>query len=924
MIFNSIDQEFVYQDEQMFREYDQSNFIANAKYAINNTITPEKPVSGKHHSYMINKTIDTLNNIVVNKNIINVLNHLDTTDTEHVFQYVLQDVKTIKPSYLVDYVNLIGKTIEDLINGEDNIVAFLSGDVALKAKRQIVRTTTDLKWYYPKELVTDREIRKEPVTKALLDKVIVPSIKKFDKVKQSVNEEVHNVLDSIKTCDSTINAYKEVIYRMKQTGEINSKVLTRLDYLTYNSVRIYMDIKSYMAFMMLRKINNIIFNTKACVKLYERFVTKSTNVSINESTEYVESVIDGYVVPSDTESISSSLLDGNIDAYQIIADNISQFHKGILINSNSRYEDKDLPEIIHDVTSEDMEYSTESYESTQKIFILINECLTVLAKNSDDYLMIFDDLIEKSGLSLGIVDKYKPVVDNISDLSMYSPVSNEQNYDMYMRMLKEVSEYPTNMQRLARTIKETHSTIEMLQERFTKNINGEFKNASVITEVNAFLTEFETQYKTLVNLVAGNFMVRLKSLAVKLESLNKGTEDVRSTSDVYGESYDFMNIAYESIMSDIMDTNDIIFEAYSRQFFAEKEYLEKGVVVVFEDEQPTKSENKNEDNDKVSGTDNASNPTKDASTNTSGQKNVSKNAFEKIKNRLNIWIEDLKKAFRQYTKKYGTYHINWLNRKINANQTRKEYLLSRSYNNCHGKILPYDKMPRETILSNMNSLQNNIKNMTAGEIAKISSIETMAQKLLSFMPSDKLSTFSTKKTSDESDGSDVSTAVIIEKFYKVGNNNYESVIYKNGELKTLITEIISSMESYYNSFVDTIMNSINGVNEAIKSTIETYVTESVLFDEVDFYSEAEETPNSSTNANDGKDSSLIVKTEWIRTVCKTYTSSVLNSLRNRYADYLLLLKEFVPATATDTNAKTVEVKTDTTNENKSEETTDNK
>lgn len=852
MFPKTYDKEFIIKDLEIFKEYDETNFINNARFALFNTNSLNKKMSDNYYCEMLNKTISELENIYIDINDFNDVINLKNIDNFKIngLKLLPMDVENIRIQYLTEFTENIGYTIEKIINNYQNIDELInkysSSDITFKVKKQIVKSSLP-QHMSPMELMKCDNYKNCIIDTDYFKNNIIPFLKNFNTLKYNTIKESKEILKVICENNNIISTYIDTINNIKSEDNLSKEILSKLNYFVYNSFRSLMEIKSFVVYMVMRKINTINQNINICINICNEIKSYSDSFE----NKLYESISLETINPKDTESLSTSMIYGDLSPFISTSNNILEFHKGIISNF-SNLDNKLSNENIEYYIS-NFDYDNCVYEEVSNIYTSIIQCLYIFDKNSEDYLLVFDDLLEKSGLKDGILDGYKHKLNVIDNLSNYNLSSLNNNEDLYFNILNEVMNFPENIKSVSNIIRDGFEIIENMIETLNQKANGEFKNTEAIIEINSFLDDLKTQYISLINTTSNKFMNRLVDLSVKLDSLLPKTSETSDKIQI-DDYYDYNKLAYESIIDDIIDSNDIVFESLQKQFFIEKELIEKGVHVVFEEE--------NSDT-KVTVTDN------NKETTSSSTKNITKNIFDDIKRKLDEWFKTLINKFNNYINNQKEKNLNWL-------KNNKDKLLNRSYTNCEANILPYENsMPRDNIVSDLTKLKNNISNLRLSELAGINDKEQLYSKLLSFISGQKIT--------------DTNAKDAISSYYKVGTNKLEVMTYKDGELKNLITQIIPLCESYYTSFIDGVMNNIEEINKTLDNTLQSYVTEFSLFDDNGFYlTEADE-----NNEETSKTPSNLDKNNWIREIVKIYCGSILNAIRDRQKDYLLLLSKFV-------------------------------
>ena len=118
---SGIEDEFVFGDLKVYREFDISHFISNARSALTNKIETVK-FNNKlnHYSTTLEKAIKCFSDIVVDtesmKTFLNSYNRIDRQFTMRDVESL--DVITIKPQYIGQYTTMVGNMIDDILKGK--------------------------------------------------------------------------------------------------------------------------------------------------------------------------------------------------------------------------------------------------------------------------------------------------------------------------------------------------------------------------------------------------------------------------------------------------------------------------------------------------------------------------------------------------------------------------------------------------------------------------------------------------------------------------------------------------------------------------------------------------------------------------------------------------------------------------------------
>ena len=142
---SGIEEDFVLDDLKVFREFDISHFISNAKTAISGKAEIVKLDSKfDYYTSTLERAINTFQNIVVDsEKVRKCLSEITDIDS---FKLMMNDINSvdvisIRPQYIGQYTTLVGEAIDKVLKGVatlDDNVGFLSGEYPLRVRRQVV------------------------------------------------------------------------------------------------------------------------------------------------------------------------------------------------------------------------------------------------------------------------------------------------------------------------------------------------------------------------------------------------------------------------------------------------------------------------------------------------------------------------------------------------------------------------------------------------------------------------------------------------------------------------------------------------------------------------------------------------------------------------------------------------------------------
>ena len=183
--------DYVLESLSLFREFDMSNYISNAKYSLKNKYNI------KSNKLILGSSIKSLRELAYhmssNKTIVpDVLafygscnkNLFDSLPNTFIHAITVPDVGDIKPQYINSYITHIGKIIDDTLNGKDtrnDVIEFTDASSVNKMRKQVVKTT--LSYDIDPAIALKCVITKTPsiqMSSAYVQKFIIPFLKSYE------------------------------------------------------------------------------------------------------------------------------------------------------------------------------------------------------------------------------------------------------------------------------------------------------------------------------------------------------------------------------------------------------------------------------------------------------------------------------------------------------------------------------------------------------------------------------------------------------------------------------------------------------------------------------------------------------------------------------------------------------------------------
>lgn len=780
--------------------------------------------------------------------------------------YEILKARRVHPEYLCDMVNHFGNKVsnymsmnEPMDEESDNLItSHQLGDIV---SRQCVRECDNtLPEFFNREIYDGKVI---PFTTDF-EKNKLELLGHCDEIKAQIHEAIEQFCHTV-----------QAINKRYEGCPVDDKIM-KINRLVYDLMFNVLHVIKCMCKHYMHNLECFAKSTNCIDKMCDWFGSNAT-------TNVNESVYDMTLVPTNTEDLSSRMIDGDISAYKEFADNVYNYHSGIFHN---KYEIGEADGINNnfDTYIEKFKYNREVYIDILNLYQNIFDSLNVLSKNSDDYLMVFDDMMKKSGLLMNLKDRFYNDLELIDRVTQYSePIAGAQNVDMYYRILNDIHNYPTNMEAIAGMIRDVYTQACDLRNRFESKINGEFTKSQAIVELQNYMAEFDDQYKYIVNITAAKLMARLKELAYLAERhslvINQNEKPVGFIEDV-----DFTEgvVLNDLEIHRLYNESDV--RSLSMEYYKMNAYNLYGKNVVFSEadggenkpdtstnaqNQPTTGQKEGKDSTKVNVTDNSKEE------NVTSGKKTDPSVLKAISEAIQKWFDDVLNKFDTLCERQAGKNTKWLDR-------NKEALMNRRYVNVSADILPYeDGMDSNKILNELSTAAGNISAVKG----KINTLNTEADVIRTLFPN--------VKCDDPANFGDDCV-----RYFKVGSGELTVKNYANSELGNLVkNSVIPFCESYYTTYVKNIKDNIGKIKTAITGATEDVVTESNVDVENGFLIyEAEGDTNAASDGEKKEASGVKQKMDWVRKYTKLYTGSALNAVRDRNNDYFKLLSALVPKT----------------------------
>ena len=724
---------FILGMESCYREFDSSSFLAISQNLFyNEGATMLIDVSNDIYGKSIGDAVNDLSDMWVNAiEFTPIMKSLENSAKPSLGPFPKLHSTDIKFNfdYLKDYdqnlTTLIAQMYQAATEGSlDNstlaIFLKLGADMLSETvKHQIVRSSmADLYTLDPKAAMVQDSLVVIDWSKSYVKNFVLPFVSTFNGVKATTIAEAKQAITVIQELISSANIRNQKVVEICQK---NPEYASKLNHCNYKLNRGLIDVISFVTYAVLRKIHALVNNSIICNDALAKIKSAS---SYAEQTLIREGVYGSSIISDATGDLADALMAKDSSAYEDLAGNIMEFHKGMLINRGiSGLED---PDSTLDGMIDERTYQKDSYNSIMEVLCTLSASLDKMSAASDDYLLSTDDLLEKAGLDNPIDVRYAERIKMASDTTEYDKaceiaVEGNGNLDIYLTILHEVKDFPQNIKTIAENIGNVKEKMNILEKRYSDpvshpwKITDEYKNTAAIKELSVFMVSLKEQYGNLVNMIAGNMMARLKKLAINAEKISVKMDEDReepigvqeSDETDYVLELDKLQYEYKHGMTEILMTSlqETCVEAWYEKVRGIKMY-EVGDPVATGNGGTATSAGTNSVN--ANGTNQAQ----------AAQGNATKTASIGMK--LNELKDTINKKFQEIIKKF-TQNMSTRAVTMDNGQSmvyslwikqHKAELLSHNYTNQSVQILPYNsKMSWDNILSDITKFTGVIGNM---------------------------------------------------------------------------------------------------------------------------------------------------------------------------------------------------------------------
>lgn len=861
---------FVSEHKSSLSEYD----IASFKLFSESTLAGSISSTASILENMVNAKVDVLNRYINSAmdNVTTIMNHNDElvnffTDIQNGLDLVnakftigiqnTKEIDKIRGQYLLQEVSDISNAINFFLTkryDKDEIEhKFLNRDCTERIKKQMVKTSLSVNDDYgnlpnyvrPNIVIVNGDFVSGP----LLD---------FLKNIGGVFEEQGQTILRVKKYLS--DSSKELIVNIKAVDNIKAtqlkddvKTARDLDNILYSFVRQYMELSSYIAYMIIRKLNAISYNLASYYDLYNNI----KNIYPQGGRVIHENTIDGKFDEIENDQMFDSAVNDNLGIlFYNIEGIVDMKRQDIASKSSQLYGATNIYSEI-DIYAANYDYDKTIYEQCKMIFKSISNSIDTFT-GSIKSGQIMDEALASAGLSDSLSNKFNSTLRTLDNLSNYS---NENTLENMMPMYHELIEFKNNAASIGEFVGEAWSKITDAKVAFSDITDKQLVSDMTLKEVQGFLFDLDVDYHDLVVLFVRELNARLEELVSRLNSINCGvTLDLfvpESATDYTVDSLSETLVALEAVNEEIM--TDLI-----KDFRVRNYRKQTGLNMVFEDgdnkPKPTATVNPNQDTENFKKGEAGKEPAPLSNGSNNNQQNKHGSVSEKAKNLANNIYKFITGILEKFRTKVGELlgtNQKWLD-------DNKDKLANVNPEGLTVNILPYDTFQPENIQRNVTAAVGKVNMLDKGKLNGMSSADIQSQ-VFDFIPNNlKIG-----------NGDNPSFAAIVKQYYAIGKQPSKLKEYSGSNAKTLVTNMIKFC-SNYKTITENTSNALEGLAKAVDKKA------------------AENTSNNTQNNNQNNDqdnkSSGGSGVSSLQSLTRGYSTAAITALEARYMAYLSMLR----------------------------------
>lgn len=779
------------------------------------------------------------------------------------------EIEDVRPAQLQSFLDTINVTVEGITKGkftkESLKQRFLNPSYLAMMKRNIVRTTIPDMDY--KTLIhSSVEVVPCTVNEQFFTSTVLPFLRSYDEDVKEITIQAQQLMSAMNRGVEMLSDYMEVYNTNNTKLDYKTSMLVML-YL-FNITKFFMELSGYASYMLARKMNTYAFNVNSLMELHQKIISFFPE----DNAAFHENVVDGMLDDVEDVDVLCNLLDGDASILQQVANRICDQHL-FGIQHISSYGDKFHN--INDFDEDDRHYDLTPYVNLESIMTAIIKSLYTLEANCKDPMIVFDDLKEKSGFGVPLVDRFSSHINGLSDINTYQ-TAEETDDVIYDTIICELRGFQREMKTFSKYVHDIYTYANDLDDRIFNNINNEFAPTDLLGDTRKFVSEFANSFRDLIIQIVHSLFRRLQGLDVMLGDIEKKKMDPDLEQQVEDnlvsvENEDFIK---ESIISGIQD-DELLYQDLRTMESAknQKLALEHAYGVMTEADETNNQNNgqqtqqnsgqqsgsgdnqKKEGNPTVSGSGDGSTDTK-GNTETDGKGN---NEEGNKQGKKNMSVSEMIKAMGEFFDNILKKFLDAMDRQLEVNKkwlaAHKEELLGKKIRNRQiDNIYPYaDDMPDYTV-ENIRACVSAINGLT---VEKLNGMDNngIDKELFGFIVIN----------------AEIPIRDKIVQWYTTKDKEMKPITLKNSEIERRFAPMIQYCETFYNGFYKNVSNALRDLKNA-------WTTKAKALETAD-----------------------TAKVMYVNKQVKYYAGAVLNAIRDRNYSYLKVLKTFVGAPPAEKN-----------------------
>lgn len=494
------------------------------------------------------------------------------------------EVDKIRPQFLLAEAKGIGdymtKFLKGEIDGKELMYQVDKLSVANSKKnisKTILDTSKDINY-----LARQVEGENVFVDRNFIRTRIVPFLSTYPATQSMLVKEANSVIAAIK--DSTVMVSQTVAAVNSAMESMDKLKSIKVAQYMYKVTRKYIELRSYTAFIMTRKILNYTHTMLQYYNLYtlltERFPEGSRVLHENVLDGELAIDVEDYDLFRDMTSANGSLVDTKIS-------NVIGRRSSDIANATRQLSGTDA---LNQIGISYCDYDKEIYDAVKDIFTSFTSRVNDF-KNAIMNGEIFDDAQAHTGFDGNLTLKYNSTIANFSSVKAsdfgHERTASEVPIDLAINAFGELKNMSRNLQDIRTEMQNADSTVKGIKEDFETSKTSQTEiSPETLDEAIGFITKLYEQFQHLVVDVTKAAFQRAVSLDNMIEEFL--TAQTNSNGITIHESADDF-IPSENLIEECKET--FIRESESlemaKEYFAKRNFRNEGLHTIYEAETTT-------------------------------------------------------------------------------------------------------------------------------------------------------------------------------------------------------------------------------------------------------------------------------------------------------------------------------------------------